>query len=543
MSISAAFCLMILCARSGSAQALATPEPEWVSRMLEEGWQKLQEGVLQRNPGEGRVETFTYGEEGLRFLAQSLEARVSSLDREYAVHPSPELGRILTTLKGELAQADTSLGAAQPEPFGGSSLAAGCGPSLTAHAFADPLSGSQAPGVAANADASFQSSCGDLGNVYSYAYARATAGTTMTVRSQEDPRSNGTSLASAAAAGVGGPLDCYSEAYARAWSPALGLSYEASDTNFACPGPSPTEQLPFRGVPFAVPGTIKAADFDNGGEGVAYHETTPGTGSSYRTAGVDMYEDFVLYLDTSEWLEYTIDVATAGTYALVAQVSANNPGGSFHVELDGVNVTGPLAVPATGAWSIWGSVVKAVSFPAGRHVLRVAADSWFDGFYSLRIVTAKLPFRGTPRTLPGTFRVADFDEGGEQISYHDNTAGCQMECSYRTADVDRWEHMVFDIGTGEWMEYTVNVTATGTYTLAVRVAAGSGGATTFHVEFDGVDVTGPLTIPITGGWSVFQTVTRTGVNLSAGRKVMRIVVDRGANNFDEGTFDTISIQP
>lgn len=54
-------------------------------------------------------------------------------------------------------------------------------------------------------------------------------------------------------------------------------------------------------------------------------------------------------------------------------------------------------------------------------MLRIAADSWFDGFYSLRIVTAKLPFGGTPRTLPGTLRVADFDEGGEQISYHDNS--------------------------------------------------------------------------------------------------------------------------
>jgi hypothetical protein len=541
LSIFAALCLMIPGVRAGSAQALPTPEPEWVSRMLQEGWQKVQEGVLQRNPGGSRIETFTYGEAGLRFLAQRLEERVSSLEREYAAHPSPELGRIIASVRGEWTQADGSLSAIEPEPFGGSELAAGCDPSLAARADADPLTGSQGPGVTASASASFQSSCGNAGNTYSYAYSRATIGTTMTTRSQEDPKNNGTSLSSTATASVSGSLDCYSEAYARAWSPTLSLNYEASDTNFTCSSPG-TAQLPFLGAPFAVPGTIKAADFDNGGEGVAYYETTPGTGSSYRTTGVNLYEDNVLYFDAGEWLEYTIDVGTAGTYVLVAQVSANSPGGVFHAELDGVNVTGPLSVPATGAWPIWGSVVKAVSFPAGRHVLRVAADSWFDGFYSLRIVMAQVPFGGTPRTLPGTLRVVEFDEGGEQISYHDNTVGCQGECSYRTADVDRWEHIVLRASGEEWMEYTVDVTATGTYTLAIPVSAEEGGAI-FHVEFDGVDVTGPLTVPMTGSWASFQTLTRTGVSLSAGRRVMRIAIDHTVGVADQISFDTLSVLP
>jgi hypothetical protein len=543
LSISVALCFLLFFVRATSGQVHATPDPEWLDQMLQDGWKKVQKGVLQRDLG-GSTETFTYGVEGLHWSEQSLAARVSALRREYAAHPSPELGRIIATLtRGLSPEKARSTSPSQPEMLAGDALAADCTSSLVAHANADPLSGSQAPGVAASADASFQSPCGDLGNTYSYAYARATVGTAMTTRSQEDPRYNGASVASTSMASASGSLDCYSEAYARAWSPALALNYEVSDTNYTCPSPLPTEQLPFRGAPFAVPGPIKAADFDNGGEGVAYHETTPGTGSSYRATGVDLYEDFVLYLDSGEWLEYTIDVATAGTYLLVAQVGATNPGGSFHVELDGVDATGPLAVPVTGAWSIWGSAVKAMSFPAGRHVLRIAADSSFDSIYSLRIVSAQVPFGGTPRTLPGTIRVVDFDEGGEQISYHDNTIGCWGECSSRTSDVDRWEHIVLGLGAGEWMEYTVDVAATGNYTLAARVGAGSSGATTFHVEFDGVDVTGPITIPVTGGWAVFQTVTRTGVHLTAGRKVMRIVVDHGATNFDEGSLDTISLQP
>ena len=34
---------------------------------------------------------------------------------------------------------------------------------------------------------------------------------------------------------------------------------------------------PYRGTPGTVPGRIEAEDFDEGGEGVAYRDTTPGT--------------------------------------------------------------------------------------------------------------------------------------------------------------------------------------------------------------------------------------------------------------------------
>ena len=46
---------------------------------------------------------------------------------------------------------------------------------------------------------------------------------------------------------------------------------------------------PFLGSPAAVPGTIQAANFDNGGEGVAYHDNSPGnTGGLYRGTDVDI---------------------------------------------------------------------------------------------------------------------------------------------------------------------------------------------------------------------------------------------------------------
>src|SRR5205807_9379203 len=43
---------------------------------------------------------------------------------------------------------------------------------------------------------------------------------------------------------------------------------------------------PFTGAPAIVPGTLKAENFDDGGEGIAYHDTTTGNsgGQSPNTA-------------------------------------------------------------------------------------------------------------------------------------------------------------------------------------------------------------------------------------------------------------------
>jgi hypothetical protein len=511
--------------QAGSAQSL--------DRMRQEGWQDVREGVLQRSVGR-HVETFTYGEAGQRWTARRLKERIRSLQREYDRYPSTDLAGILKSLRRELASPN------EPgEPFGLEELGA-CDPAYGASADAAPLLNSQAPGVTASASAYFHSPCSDVGNTYSYAYVRASVANTMTTRSQEDPES-GSWVDSTASVSLSGTASCYSEAYARSWSLPLGINYEVSDTNFDCPA-----QTPYLGTPFAVPGTIPAIDFDNGGEGISYHEIWPELNTSYRATEVDHYRDIITQFDDGEWLEYTINVAKTGTYTLIAQIGAGEYSGQLHMEVDGADVTGLLDVPLTGGWILWGSVIKKnVQLAAGLHVLRVVADLGFEGFYGIRIVAPsgpQTPFGGTVRTLPGTLHIVDFDEGGEQVSYHDNSVGCEEGCSYRTADVDRWEDLVYHTSGGEWMEYTVDVTASGTYNLSVRVSAEDGGAT-FHVEFNGVDVTGPMTVPLTNSWAEFQTVMKTGVILSAGRKVMRIVIDDSDGALDAGTFDTLTVQP
>jgi hypothetical protein len=151
----------------------------------------------------------------------------------------------------------------------------------------------------------------------------------------------------------------------------------------------PVAQSPFHGAPFSIAPTatttIQCEDFDFGGEGVSYHDTT-GTnlGGMYRTAdAVDIkvasdsgggyrLSDVV----AGEWVEYTINVQQTGSYDFGFRVASPDPGGHFHAEIDGANVSGLLSVADTNSFAVFSTVSKTgISLSAGTHVLRLAFDA------------------------------------------------------------------------------------------------------------------------------------------------------------------------
>jgi hypothetical protein len=149
-------------------------------------------------------------------------------------------------------------------------------------------------------------------------------------------------------------------------------------------------QVPFTGTPFPVgdtPITIQAEDYDLGGEGIAFHDTTPTTnsGGDYRD-GADGGFDVKLINLTSdqyrlgdafagEWVEYTLDVQQSGTYQLDLRLSQKDPNARMHVEVDGVDVTGSIAIPDTNDFSTFRTVTEQLTLTAGPRVLRLAFDA------------------------------------------------------------------------------------------------------------------------------------------------------------------------
>lgn len=146
---------------------------------------------------------------------------------------------------------------------------------------------------------------------------------------------------------------------------------------------APSGQQPYLGSPVNIPGTVEVENFDTGGEGVAYHDVDANNaGGQYRTGeGVDIevcsdggYN--VGWTAGGEWLEYTVNVASAGTYDFEFRVASINSGGTFHVEFGGQNVTGTVTSANTGGWQTWTSVyANGVSLSAGQQIMRIALDN------------------------------------------------------------------------------------------------------------------------------------------------------------------------
>jgi subtilisin family serine protease len=312
----------------------------------------------------------------------------------------------------------------------------------------------------------------------------------------------------------------------------------------------PPSSTPFGGAAAPIPGVIDAEKFDEGGEGIAYHDQSKGNaGGQYRLTDVDiaMTPDggggyTLAYVTTGEWLKYTVSVEATASYTFEARVASDGQGGTFHVEVDGADATGPVVVPNTGGWQSWQTIGRGgIALTAGAHVLRVVIDTtgstgWWGNLNYLRWTVpgvpppSSTPFGGIAASIPGLIEAEKFDDGGEGIAYHDQTTG-NAGGQYRPTDVDiattpdgGGGYTLGYVSAGEWLKYSVSVTTGGSYTFEARIASdGQGG--TFHLEVDGVDATGSMVVPPTGGWQRWQTISRGGIALTAGPHVLRIVID------------------
>ena len=141
-------------------------------------------------------------------------------------------------------------------------------------------------------------------------------------------------------------------------------------------------------------------------------------------------------------------------------------------------------------------------------------------------------------TIPGTIEAEDYNTGGEGVGYHDLTLG-NSGGQYRSDDVDI--EAAADVGGGfdigwtdpaEWLAYDVTVTTAGAYQLELRVARNFAGNGTVHLEVDGVNATGTILVPFTGGFQNWTTVTTPGIALTAGPHQLRVVFESGAFNLN-----------
>ena len=159
--------------------------------------------------------------------------------------------------------------------------------------------------------------------------------------------------------------------------------HEASGPPVPPPPPLPTAPAAFRGKPAAIPGVVQAEDFDEGGQGIAYHDTdSVDTGNEkrrprYRLEAVDVDDCSdvggglnIGGIYSGEWLTYTVDIQDAGEY-IVSVRFASPEGGLVRFEGTDHDPICEISLAATG-WNNWNTAAsQPVYLDAGRQVIRV----------------------------------------------------------------------------------------------------------------------------------------------------------------------------
>jgi parallel beta-helix repeat protein len=339
---------------------------------------------------------------------------------------------------------------------------------------------------------------------------------------------------------------------------------EVTVTATPTPTPEPGGQAPYK--TFNAPCRVEAEDYDTGGEGVAYHDTTAeNQGLAYRLAeGVDVDaggSTHVGYINTGEWIEYTVNVPAAGTYPTAFRVGSwytNLGTRSIAVSVDDAS-KGTVIVPITGTDIAYQTVTVPLALDAGAQTIRLTFNGprqnldWFEiGTGTVPTATptptatttvtvqpgGQAPYNG-PHAMPGRVEAEDFDYGGQNVAYWDstienkaaNTPGvtAYRPTEYVDAEIGNGISNIGWITAGEWTEYTVDVAAAGSYTATFRVGAwGDGRQVTLTV--DGAPGC-TIAVPNTGSSSAFQEVTAP-LSLTAGTHVIRLSFNNNYQNID-----------
>jgi hypothetical protein len=324
--------------RAESAQEGQLPEQAWLGQMHADGWRKLQEGVLQRDVGEGRFETFGYGAEGYQWLAERYSQHLAYFEGKYREAPTDELAALIGRLSDKIdTLQDEALAAPAAESFD-ESRPEGCSFSYDATVYAGPSTSTQ--GVMAEATASFNSTCGTIGRTFALAYAHATKGSLTTTHTESDDPSEGALAYSQAFASAEGSMECESRAEA---------SVEITDLNiFLIPPPAVNYQCPDV-VSITGPGQVVLDYYGQACADVTW-SATPTSGRTDYT--FEWYIDDILQYSTGPTL--TEPYCSESANVTVRTVAIDSTGARYETPPFTTNIQyiGPISPSISGPASV-----------------------------------------------------------------------------------------------------------------------------------------------------------------------------------------------
>lgn len=255
-------------------------------------------------------------------------------------------------------------------------------------------------------------------------------------------------------------------------------------------------------VNFPIPGKIEAEQYASA-SGVELENTTD-TGAGKN----------ISYLDVNDWVEYKVNVATAGNYNFELRVASTVDNAKINVLVDG-QLNQAITFPLTNGWQNWQTITKNIDLTAGLHTLKLQVVTAGFNLNWLNFTSSN----PTNLSIPGKIEAENY-----AITY-----GTQLE---DTSDTGGGKNVgYFDVN--DILEYNVNVTSTANYTFGIRVASlDTSGRINILVDNQFKKT---IDLPITGGWQIWQTLN-SSLDLTQGNHVLKIEVVKSGFNLNWFNF-------
>lgn len=308
--------------------------------------------------------------------------------------------------------------------------------------------------------------------------------------------------------------------YARFWhlpgisvdQKSYGFAYDdVNDQSATLQTPQPTKVIATFGgyagrttaTPTAIPGKVEAESF--AAQSGTQTETTTDTGGGLN----------VDYFETNDYLDYSVNVASAGSYTVGFRVASANGGATLQLRNSAGNTLGSISVGNTGGWQSWQTISTTVSLPAGAQTLRLFAAA------STGCNVNYLTFAAAAPATPAFSRQLEaeaFSVNNGMVVEACTDAGGGQDMGY----IDANDYLVFN---------GINFPTTGTYLIEYRVASGAAGGTISSDLNAGAIQLGNTTVPGTGGWQTWTTVSKT-VTINAGTYNFGVFAQTGGYNLN-----------
>ncbi|MGE5410133.1 MAG: cellulase family glycosylhydrolase [Clostridiales bacterium] len=226
-------------------------------------------------------------------------------------------------------------------------------------------------------------------------------------------------------------------------------------------------------------------------------------------------------------------------------------------------IAGPLSAPITPEYQkvldYWkGNGTVSSAFAANALITMAQNLALEKCEYHKDVIDAIIRQPGTTQTIPfadnnipGRIYAPDYDLGKQDIAYKDNDykntnqgAAYNSGYAYRNdgVDIEKCSDSFSNgynlgwINSGEWVGFTVNVARTDMYSISLRVASNATGGRAL-LKLDGFELGKAISIPKTGGYQTWQSVTYSdSIQIPAGKHFLQVCFTTGGYNFNSVDF-------